>query len=105
MSEWLATAVGLAGGLFACYEIGQVALPRLLVRSRNPQLLVKLSLGATVIAALPAVLLSIVVGAPLGMPWGLAGIVTGVAAVFALVLLSGAFLGAMLATLLTRPGA
>ena len=105
MSEWLATALGLAGGLLACYEIGRVALPRLLARSRNPQLLVKLSLGGTVIAALPAVLLSIVVGAPLGMPWGLAGMVAGVAAVFALVLLSGTYLGVMLATLLTRPGA
>jgi len=105
LSEWLATAVGLAGGLLACYKIGQAAWPRLLARSRNPQLLVKLSLGGTVIAALPAVLLSIVVGAPLGMPWGLAGMVAGVAAVFALVLLSGTFLGVMLAALLTRPGA
>lgn len=105
MSEWLATAVGLAGGLLACYKIGQVALPRLLARSRNPQLFLKLSLGGTAIAALPAVLLSIVVGAPLGMPWGVAGMVGGVAAMFALVLLSGTLLGVVLATLLTRPGA
>ena len=105
MSEWLATAVGLAGGLLACYGIGQVTLPRLLARSRNPRLFVKLSLGGSVIAALPAVLLSIVAGAPLGMPGGLAGMVAGVAAVFTLVLLSGTFLGVMLATLLTRPGA
>jgi hypothetical protein len=105
MSEWLAIAVGLAGGRLACYWIGQLTLPRLLARSRNPQLLVKLSLGGTVIAALPAVLLSIVVGATLGMPWGVVGMVMGVAAVFALVLLAGTFLGVILARLLTRPGA
>jgi hypothetical protein len=105
LSEWLAIAVGLAGGVWACYWTARLTLSRLVARSRNPQLLVKLSLGGTVIAAIPAVLLSIVVGATLGMPWGLPGMAAGVGAVSALVLLSGTFLGAMLAALLTRPGA
>jgi hypothetical protein len=103
--EWLATGVGLAGGLWLCYWIGQATLPRLAATSRNPQLLVKLSLGGTLVAALPALLSSIVVGATLGMPWGALGTVIGVAAVFSAVLLAGTFLGVMLARLLTRPGA
>lgn len=105
MTEWLAIGIGLAGGLLLSYQIGKAVLPPLVHRSRKPDLLIKLSLGGTVIAALPALLLSIVVGATLGMPWGAAGIAIGVAAVFALVLLSGTFAGAVLARFLTRPGA
>jgi hypothetical protein len=105
LTEWLAIGLGLAGGLLLSYQIGKAVLPSHVHRSRKPDLLIKLSLGGTVIAALPALLLSIVVGAMLGMPWGAVGIVIGVAAVFALVLLSGTFVGVMLARLLTRPGA
>lgn len=105
MIEWLAIGVGLAGGLLVCYHVGKAVLPPLVERSRNPELLVKLSLGGTVIAALPALLLSIVVGAPLGAAWDAVGMVLGVAAVFAVVLLSGTFAGVLLAKLLTRPGA
>jgi len=103
MIEWLGIAVGLAGGLLFSYYTAKAALPRFLQRSRKPELLIKLSLGGTVIAALPALLLSIVVGATLGMPWGAIGIVTGVAAVFSLVLLSGLVAGMLLARLLARP--
>ena len=96
MTDRLATGIGLARGLLACYWTGQLTLPRLLARSRNPELFVKLSLGGTVIAALPALALSIVVGATLGMPWGASGMVAGVALVFALVLLAGTFVGVLL---------
>ena len=105
MIEWLGIGVGIAGGLLRCYWIGQATLPRLVASSRNPELLIKLSLGGTVAGLLPALLLSIAVGAPLGLPWGAAGLVIGVAAVFSLVLLLATFAGVMLARLLTRPGA
>ena len=105
MTQWLAIAVGLAGGLLLSIYVGQLALPRLVERSRNPRILIKLSLGGTVIALVPAVLLSIVVGAPLGAGWGVLGVVFGVAAIFALALLAGTFAGVLLATLLKRPEA
>jgi hypothetical protein len=103
--EWLAIGIGLAAGLLLSYRLGKAVLPSLLRSSRKPELLIKLSLGGTLIMALPALLLSIVVGATLGMPWGAPGIALGVAMVFAVVLLCGTFAGAMLARLLTRPGA
>jgi hypothetical protein len=105
VTEWLAIGVGLAGGLLLCYCVGNTILTPLVQRSRNPDLLVKLSFGGTAVGLLPAVLLSIVVGAPLGMPWGALGLVAGVALVFAFVLLAGTFAGVLLAKLLTRPGA
>ncbi len=95
MNDWIAAALGLAGGLAFAYWIAAAALPRLVERSRRPELLVKLALGGTVVALMPAVLLSIVVGATLG------GAV-GVALVFALVLLAGTFGGVLLAHLLPR---
>jgi hypothetical protein len=103
--EWFTVCVGLAGGVLVSYGVGQSVLPRLVERSRNPELMVKLSLGGTVIASLPALLLSIVAGAPLGAAWGAVGMVLGVAGVFAAVLLAGTFAGMLLARLLTRPGA
>jgi hypothetical protein len=93
MKDWIATALGLAGGLALAWWIAAAALPRLVQRSRKPALLVRLAFGGTVVALLPAVLLSIVVGATLG-----GGI--GVALVFALVLLAGTFGGALLARFL-----
>ena len=80
---------------------GKALLPPLVERSQKPDLVVKLSLGGTVIAALPALLLSIVVGGALGGPYGALGIVLGVAAVFALILLAGTFAGVLLARYLT----
>ena len=95
MNDWIATALGLAGGLALAWWIAAAALPRLAGRSRKPALLVKLAFGGTVVALLPAVLLSIVVGATLG-----GGI--GVALVFALVLLAGTFGGVLLAKAFPR---
>jgi hypothetical protein len=97
MIEWLAIGLGLAGGVMLSIWIGKAAIPPLLRRSKRPELFVKLSLGGTLVAALPALLLSIVVGATLGLPWGAVGLVAGVALVFALVLLAGTFAGALLA--------
>jgi hypothetical protein len=100
--EWLAIGVGLVGGLLLSYLMGKRVLPPLAERLPDPALLIKLSLGGTAIALLPALLLSIVVGAPLGADWGAMGMVVGVAAIFALVLLAGTFAGVLLARLLGR---
>jgi hypothetical protein len=101
LTDWLAIAVGVAGGLLLCIYAGKTILSRLVERSKKPDLLIKLSFGGTVIAALPALLLSIVVGAPLGAAWGPVGMVVGVAGIFALVLLVGTFVGVLLARYLT----
>ena len=101
MTDWLATAFGLAGGMLLCYWVGKAVLTPLVGRSKKPDLFIKLSFGGTIIAALPALLLSIVAGAPLGSAFGAVGIVCGVAAVFATVLLSGTFAGVLLSRYLT----
>jgi len=93
--DWLAAALGLAGGFAFAWWVAAAALPRLMDKSRRPELLIKLAFGGTLVALLPALLLSIVVGAPL------AGAL-GVALVFALALLAGTFGGAMLAALLSQ---
>ena len=98
MNDWIASGLGLGGGLALAYWIAAAALPRLVERSPNPELMVKLAFGGTLVALLPALLLSIVVGATLG------GAI-GVALAFAVVLLAGLFAGVLLARLLTRPGA
>ena len=101
MTDWLAIAVGVAGGFLLCIYAGKTILSRLVERSKKPELLLKLSFAGTVVAALPALLLSIVVGAPLGAGWGALGMVAGVAGIFALVLLAGTFAGVLLARYLT----
>ena len=105
LKEWLAIALGLGFGAYASYLVGNRVLPRLVERSTNAALLIKLSFSGALIALLPALLLSIVVGGTLGGPWGAIGIVIGGAAVFAVVLLAGTFAGVLLARLLRRPGA
>lgn len=105
MIEWLAIALGLAGGAYVAYRVGNGVLPRLVERSRNPVLLIKLSFGGTLVTLVPALLLGIVVGGALGSAWGALGAVIGVAAVFALVVLAGTFAGVLLARLLRRPEA
>jgi hypothetical protein len=95
--EWLAIGVGLAGGVLFCVQIGKLLLPPLVARARKPERLIKLSLGGTLIAALPALLLAIVVGAPLGAAWGALGLVAGVAVIFSGALLLGTLAGVLLA--------
>jgi hypothetical protein len=98
LKDWIAAALGLAGGFACAYAVAAAVLPGLVERSRQPERLVKLAFGGTVVALLPALLLSIVVGAPLG------GAI-GIALVFALVLLAGTFGGVLLAGLFRPPGA
>jgi hypothetical protein len=93
VNDWIATALGLAGGFGLAWWIVAAGLPHLAERARRPEMLVKLAFGGTVVALLPAVLLAIVVGATLG------GAI-GVALVFALVLLAGTCAGVLLAHLL-----
>ena len=101
MTDWLAIGVGLAGGVLACYQTLKLTLPRLVERSRKPDLLIRLSWGGTLIALLPALLLSIVVGGPIGAPWGAPGIVVGVGGAFSIILLLGTFAGVLLARYFT----
>jgi hypothetical protein len=93
VNDWIASALGLAGGLALAYWIAAAALPPLMARSRRPALLIKLAFAGTLVALLPAVLLSLVVGATLG------GAI-GVALVVALVVRAGLFGGVLLARLL-----
>jgi hypothetical protein len=99
LTDWLAIIVGLAGGMLLCYWAGKALLPPLVERSKKPGLVIKLGLGGTAIAALPALLLAMVAGPPLGSAFGAAGIAAGVAAVFAVVLLAGTFAGVLLAAI------
>lgn len=112
---WIATALGLAGGLLLAYGLGVVILPPWLAKSEHMHLRVRLAFAGTVVAILPAVLLSLVVGGTLGEAWGERvfsrlgfpsgaplGLALGVALVFALVLLAGAAFGVLLAKALVR---
>ena len=112
---WIATVLGLAGGLVLAYGLGAAILPPWIGRSDNVSLVVRLAFGGTVVAFLPALLLSLVVGGTLGSAWGEhffplvglpsaapIGIALGVGLVFSLVLLAGAALGILLAKALAR---
>lgn len=103
MAEWLAITIGLGGGAYIAYLVGNRALPRLVERAPNPLLLIKLSFGGTLITLVPALLLSIVVGGTLGAAWGALGVIFCVGAVFAVVVLAGTFAGVLLSKLLKQP--
>lgn len=98
---WIASALGLAGGIAAACYLANAFLPVLVYRSPDRLLAVRLALGGTVVALAPAFLLALAPGAALGGAWGgIAGLALGVALVFALVLLAGAAAGVMLARVL-----
>jgi len=107
VSIWIASALGLLGGLAICYAAGRLALPRVVAGTTDMLLLLRLTLAGTLVALLPALVLSLVVGVTLGGAWGrrvfephgLAasgvpiGVALGVALVLALVVLAGAAAG------------
>lgn len=107
---WIATALGLAGGVVLAYVLGKAVLPRAVAKSQDTSLVVRLAFAGTVVALLPALFLSFVVGGTLGGAWGKQlfgylgipssgvpfGLASGVALVFALVLLGGAAIGILL---------
>ena len=107
---WVATILGLGGGLALTYVVASVLLPRLVANSRHMSFLVRLAYAGTVVAVLPALFLSLVVGGTLGGAWGeyvfgqiglpstgvAVGLALGVALVFALVLVGGAAIGVFL---------
>jgi hypothetical protein len=109
-SAWIATAVGLAGGVALAIALVRAVLPRIAAASPDPLLMVRLAFAGTVVAALPALVLSLVVGATLGGALGrqlsaLAGLgatavpvgqAFGTALVFAVVLLTGTASGVAL---------
>jgi hypothetical protein len=113
---WIATALGLAGGLAIAYALGSVALPRVIAKADDALLFVRLAFAGTVVALLPAIVLSLVVGGTLGGAWGEYffgrlgfassgapfGLAVGVALVFAAVLLCGAACAIVLAKALVR---
>ena len=104
---WIATIVGLAGGVALAYQLGRLVLPRAIAQSRHVALAVRLAIAGTAVALLPAFLLALVVGGTLGGTWGEQafgqigfpesgapiGLALGIAIVFALVLVGGALLG------------
>jgi hypothetical protein len=96
---WIATALGLVGGVALALEVGRHVLPRMVAGS---PFMVRLAIGGVVAALLPALLLSLVVGATLGGAWGPAGVAIGIALVFAAVLLGGALAGVLLAKAILR---
>jgi hypothetical protein len=68
--SWIASALGLAGGVVFVYAMTKAALPRLIGGSRNALTLVRLALAGTLVALLPALFLSLALGATLGAAWG-----------------------------------
>jgi len=100
---WIATALGLIGGVALAYLIGGAVARRFTVTSPA----VRLGLAGAAIALLPALFLSLVLGGTLGGAWGEhylgqvgfpssgvpIGLALGIALVFACVVLVGATLG------------
>jgi len=108
---WIATLIGLAGGVMLAYQLAKTILPRAIAATKHVALAVRLAIAGTVVALFPAFLLSLVVGGTLGGAWGERafsqigfpasgapiGLALGIAIVFALVLVAGALLGIFLA--------
>lgn len=113
---WIAACLGLVAGVMAAYALGRAILPRVVARSEDMLLFVRLAFAGTVVALFPAFFLSIVVGGTLGGAWGErlfdrlgmtlsgapVGLALGVALVFALVLLGGGAAGILAAKALVR---
>ena len=99
MASWIATALGLAGGVALALFAAQMVLPRLIRTSPDPRLTLRLAFGGALAALLPAVLLAVVGGGALGARWGASGIAIGTALAFALVVVVGAAAGLALSAL------
>ncbi len=113
---WIATMLGLAGGVALSYVGGRLLLQRLVGGSTDVLPIARLALAGGVVALVPALLLSFVVGGTLGGAWGQylfehfglpmsgvpAGLALGIALVFAGVLLGGAAGGALIGRWLAR---
>lgn len=97
MASWIATALGLAGGVALALFAAQVVLPRLIRASPDPRRTLRLAFGGALAALLPGVLLAVVGGATLGARWGASGMAVGTALAFALVIVLGAAAGLALA--------
>ena len=104
MASWLATVLGLGGGMALALFFGQAIVPWLIRRSPAPRRTLRFALAGTLVAFLPAILLAIVAGGTLGGAWGRSlGIAVGTALTFAVVLLLGAAAGIVLARVLRGP--
>ncbi|MDX1375799.1 MAG: hypothetical protein R3357_09575 [Burkholderiales bacterium] len=115
-ASWVASAVGLVGGVALMIAVARAAVPRMIMGTKDRIVLVRLALAGTLVALLPALALSLVVGATLGGAWGrqvlapfgLAasgaplGLALGVALVFAGVVLAGTVVGILLGKALLR---
>ena len=69
-AAWIATIVGLGGGLALAFAVAQAVVPRWVEKSENMALAVRLALGGTIVALFPALLLALVAGAAFGSVWG-----------------------------------
>ncbi len=113
---WLATALGLVGGVALMVVIAKASVPRMVMGAKDRLLLARLALAGALVALLPALVLALVIGATLGGAWGrqllapfgLAasgaplGLMLGIALVFAGVVLCGTMAGILLGRLLAR---
>lgn len=104
MASWLATVLGLAGGVALALAVARTAFPGLIRASRNPRLAARMAFAGTLVALLPATLLGVVAGGTLGAAWGRQtstplGIAVGTALAFAVLVLFGAAAGLVLARL------
>jgi hypothetical protein len=113
---WIATIVGLGGGLVLALALAQLVLPRWVEKSAHMHFLVRLALAGTLVALLPALVLAVVVGGTLGEVWGERaldplgfpasgapiGLAVGIALVFALVTLAGTAGGVFLGKAVLR---
>ena len=98
MASWLATLLGLAGGVALALVAVQAALPRVMRASPDPQRTLRLAFAGTLVALLPAALLAVVAGGTLGAAWAShTGTAIGTAAAFAAVLLLGTAAGVLVA--------
>lgn len=108
---WLATGFGLMGGALLAYVAVKPVLLKIISRSADVVLTVRLVIAGIVVAILPALLLAIVVGGTLGGAWGEhlfgligfpgsgvpIGLASGIGLLFALVVLCGGAIGWLIA--------
>ena len=108
---WIATAIGVLGGVALAYAAARLAWSRLRVSKHDHSGRVRFALAGTLAAALPGFFLSLVVGGTFGGAWGEVvlgqtgvpfGLACGIAVVFAVVLLLGAVFGFLVAEAVAR---
>jgi CBS domain containing-hemolysin-like protein len=108
---WVATVIGVLGGVALAYAAATLAWSRLRVPQHEHSGRVRFAVAGTLTAALPGFFLSLVVGGTFGGAWGEVvlgqtgvpfGLAFGIAVVFAVMLLIGALFGFLVAEAVAR---